>query len=87
MPFFRNGSPKLTRKEKIVNDCLTVNERISRLGITRKSFIEKVMLTGVCASYSWIDKHCRSWSRDYGSPEVWEVIDRVLEELEGTKNE
>ena len=44
-------------------------------------------MTGVCASYSWIDKHCRSWSRDYGSPEVWEAIDYILNELEGKENE
>ena len=61
---------------------ITIYDRLKRKGMTHKEFVYMVMQTGVCASYSYIDKHCRALDRSYGRSDVWEAIDKILDKME-----
>lgn len=48
-------------------------------GFTMKDLIEFIWLKGITIPYNTVRKYCIVSNRNYGQPEVWEIIDKFLD--------
>ena len=48
-------------------------------GFTMKDLTEFIWLKGITIPYNTVRKYCIVSNRNYGQPEVWEIIDKFLD--------
>nr|DAM07887.1 MAG TPA: hypothetical protein [Caudoviricetes sp.] len=61
---------------------VTVKQLLIQNGYTVKNLTERLWKKNVMVSYEMVKHYCRSWSTDFGDPDVWAVIRECLREME-----
>ena len=61
------------------NAVSKLSNLINLAGFTVKNLTEFIWLKGMYVSYEDVARYCRASTREYGKPEVWEMIDKFLD--------